>query len=69
MSVVAGLGKAAVAGVLRGARPATRGRVLPKTKWKLMAVAAAPVSSEPQAAPQRMSEKEALDAYEKSFLF
>jgi hypothetical protein len=104
MSVVAGLGKAAGTKVLRGARPATsRGRVLPKTKWKLMAVAlltlavfatlsaasqgpnagysyysaarsstpdrsgaaAAPVSSEPQAAPQRMSEKEALDAYNK----
>jgi hypothetical protein len=32
--------------------------------------AAAPVSSEPQAAaPQHMSEREALDAYEKPFLF
>jgi hypothetical protein len=32
--------------------------------------AAAPVSSEPQAAaPQHMSEREALDAYEKLFLF
>jgi len=31
---------------------------------------AAPVSSEPQAAaPQHMSEREALDAYEKPFLF
>jgi hypothetical protein len=36
MSVVAGLGKAADAGVLRGERPATRGRVFPKTKWKLV---------------------------------
>ena len=101
MSVVAGLGKAAVAGVLGGARP-TRGRTFPKTKWKsvvalvLLAVvatlsavsqapnakhsyysaasstpdrsaaAAAPVSSEPQAAaPQHMSEREALAAYGK----
>ena len=94
MSVVAGLGKAAAAGVLRGARPATRRRVFPKTKWKLVVAlvllaafatlipasqapnakhsyyysaaisapdrsgAAAPVSSEPQTAPQ-MSEREA----------
>jgi hypothetical protein len=36
MSVVAGLGKAADAGVLRGERPATRGRIFPKTKWKLV---------------------------------
>ena len=96
MSVVVGLGKAATAGVLRGARSATRGRVFPKTKWALVVAlvlfaafaatlsaasqapnvkhsyysaasstpdrsgAAAPVSSEPQAAPQ-ISEREALD--------
>src|SRR5215212_4211733 len=105
MSVVAGLGKAAAAGVLRGARPSTRGRVFPTTKWASVVVAvtllafavfatltpasqapsaghsyysaasstpdrsaaaAAPVSSEPQAAaPQHMSEREALDAYGK----
>jgi hypothetical protein len=100
MSFVAGLGKAAGAGVpTTGARPA-RGRVFPKTKWTLVvalvllaafatlipasqapnaghsyysaanstpdrSAAAAPVSSEPQAAAPRMSEKEALDAYEK----
>jgi hypothetical protein len=102
MSVVAGLGKAAAAGVLRGTRPA-RGRAFPKTKQASVVVAvallaliafatlsaasqapnakhsyysaasstpdrsgaAAPVSSEPQAAAPRMSEQEALDAYEK----
>jgi hypothetical protein len=107
MSVVAGLGKAAAAGVLRGTRPA-RGRAFPKTKQASVVVAVAllaliafatlipasqapnavhsyysaasstpdrsgagaPVSSEPQvAAPQHMSEREALDAYEKPFSF
>jgi hypothetical protein len=102
MSVVAGLGKAADEGVLRGARPA-RGRVFPTAKRALVVAVAllaliafatlapasqapnakhsyysaasstpdrsgagAPVSSEPTAAaPQHMSEREALDAYEK----
>jgi hypothetical protein len=105
MSVVAGLGKAAAAGVLRGTRPA-RGRAFPKTKQASVVVAvallaliafatlipasqapnakhsyysasstpdrsaaAAPVSSEPQAAAPQMSEKEALDAYGKLPLF
>jgi hypothetical protein len=108
MSLVAGLGKGATAGVLRGRGPPLGGGfypVLPKTKWKLVVAlvllaafatlipasqapnavhsyysaasstpdrsgAGAPVSSEPQvAAPQHMSEREALDAYEKPFSF
>jgi hypothetical protein len=99
MSVVAGSGKAAGAGVLSGSRPA-RGRAFRKTKKALVvgvallafavfaalipasqapraehshsvvstdsqSETAAPVSSEPQAATPRMSEKEALDAYGK----